>query len=319
MQQYLTRRFILFFPTLLLASIAIFAAMHMLPGDVALVILGGESNDASALQQLESIRNELGLNEPLIVQYGNWLWTMINGEFGGRSLIDKEELSSIIGRRLPVTVQLTLLSIIIGVVLSVPLGIMAAVHQDRWPDYLIRILTIAGHAIPNFWLALVLLLVMVVFFSWSPPVFYKAMWDDPSSHFQQTIWPALLLAWGFSGIMTRVTRSNMLEVLRQDYIRTARSKGLRERNVLWRHALRNALIPVITLAGLQLAGLLSGTIILETIFGLPGLGQGMVLAASARDYPVVQSLAMLLVLMMLGLNLVIDVFYVFIDPRITYS
>ncbi len=319
MRQYIARRLLLFIPTLFIASLAIFIMMRVLPGDVAQVILGGEEWDAPVgLEQIQTLRAELGLNDPLPVQYGRWVWSMVNGEFGGRSLIDKEPLAESIGRRWPVTMQVSLYAVLFSILVSIPLGIFAAVHQDRWQDYLVRIITIAGHAVPSFWLALVAILVLSVQFNWTPPLRYLPLWQDPGQHLQKVALPVLVLGWGFSSNIARVTRSNILEVLRQDYIRTARSKGLIDRAVLWRHALRNALIPVTTLTGLQLAGLLSGTVILENIFGLPGMGQGLVAAANARDYPVVQSMAMFLVLAMLSLNLVIDLLYAAIDPRIKY-
>jgi len=319
MQEYLARRLILFIPTFLIASLAVFGVMRILPGDVALAILGGDEGDATSLQQLESLRQELGLTDPLHVQYGKWLWSMVNGEFGGRSLKDREPLSDIVGRRFPVSLQLTVLTILITILVAVPAGIIAAIKQDRWPDYWVRSVAIIGNALPNFWVALVIILLLAAFFSWTPPVIYKNLWDDPSAHLQKIIWPALVLAWGLSSNVCRITRSNMLEVLRQDYVRTARSKGLREGAVISRHALRNALIPVITISGLQLATLMGGTVVLESIFSIPGLGQGIVSAATTRDYPVIQSLAMLLVLKTLFINLIIDVVYVFVDPRITYS
>ncbi len=318
MQQYLVRRLMLFVPTLFVASVAIFVVMRLLPGDVAQLILGGDASSPSAQQQIETYREALGLNDPYPVQYARWAFSMINGSFGGESLVDRESLSAIIGRRLPVTLQLAFYAMIISAIVSIPLGILAAVHQDRWVDYLVRVVTIAGNAVPNFWIALLVLLGLSLWFLWTPPVFYKNLWDDPSTHVQKVLWPTLILAWGFSANVTRVTRASMLEVLRQDYVRTARAKGLTDRVVVSRHALQNALMPVITLSGLQLAGLLGGTVVLETIFGLPGIGQGIVLAATTRDYPVIQSLVMLLVLMMLGLNLVIDLCYGIIDPRLSY-
>ncbi len=283
MRSYIARRVLLFVPTLLVASMAIFLMMRIVPGDVAQVILGGDGSDPSSSGQLDALRKELGLTDPLPVQYARWIWSMVDGEFGGRSIIDREPLGSIMARRWPVTFLLSLYAVVISVVISVPLGVLAAVKQDRWPDYLVRLFTIAGHAVPSFWLALVLILVLAVSFDWTPPLRYQSLWQDPGAHFQKMIWPVLVLSWGFSSSIARITRSNMLEVLRQDYVRTARSKGLIEKVVLWRHALRNALIPVTTLTGLQLAALLSGTVILESIFGLPGMGQGIVVAANARD------------------------------------
>ncbi|MSQ28153.1 MAG: ABC transporter permease [Dehalococcoidia bacterium] len=321
MRQYVTRRLLLFVPTLLLASIGIFLMMRVIPGDVAQVILGGDrgGDAAGSQEQLESLRRELGLSDPLPVQYAAWAWSMVNGEFGGKSLIGRDPLSEIIARRWPVTFQTAFYAIILAVVVSIPFGVIAAVRQDAWPDYLVRLMTISGTAVPNFWLALVAILVLAVAFEWTPPLRYVSLWQNPFDHLQKVALPVLVLSWGLSSNITRITRSSMLEVMRQDYIRTARSKGLQEQGVLWRHALRNALIPVITLSGLQLAGLLSGTVILENIFGLPGIGQGIVLAAMQRDLPVVQSLAMILVFTMLCLNLVIDLMYSAIDPRIKYS
>jgi len=317
---YLIRRVLLFVPTLLLASAVVFTAMRVLPGDVATVILGTpETTGAATREQLEDLRRQLGLEDPFAVQYGRWAWSMVNGEFGGSSIMDREPLPAIIARRGLVTLQLALFALLVAVVISVPLGVVAAVYQDKWPDYLVRVVTIAGHALPHFWLALLILLGLTLYFSWTPPLRYYALWDDPWAYVQKTVWPVLILAWGFSANLARITRSSMLEVLRQDYVRTARSKGLAERLVLWRHALRNALLSVVTVTGLYVAALLSGTVILESIFGLPGIGQGIVKAALSRDFPVVQSLAMLLVVTMLGVNLIIDVLYAFIDPRISYS
>ena len=320
MRQYLARRLLLFIPTLFLASLGIFTAMRVIPGDVAVIILAGEESiDMVSQDQFDNLRRELGLSDPLPLQYGKWVWSMVNGEFGGRSLLDKEPLSEVVVRRGLVTMQLAVYTIIVSMLVAVPLGVIAAVKQDKWPDYAIRIFTITGHALPNFWLALLALLFLVLYFSWSPPLRYQPVWVDPWTHFQKIIWPVLILSWGYSSNITRIARSSMLEVLRQDYIRTARSKGLRDSIVLLRHALRNAIIPVVTLGGLCIGGLLSGTVILEAVFGLPGIGQGIVQSATLRDYPVIQSLAMLLVVIMLSLNLIIDIVYAYIDPRITYS
>lgn len=320
MREYLTRRLLLFIPSILLASLAIFGAMRVLPGDVAAVILSGEENtDFISHEQFEKLREKLGLNDPLPVQYGKWVWSMVNGQFGGESLITREPLSEMVGRRSLVTLQLAAYTIAVSLAFAIPAGIIAAVKQDTWADYLVRSFSILGHALPNFWVALMIILMLVVFFQWSPPIRYKALWDDPVLHLEKVFWPVLVLAWSYSANITRVTRSNMLEVLRQDYIRTARSKGLRDRIVFLRHALRNALIPVVTLAGLQLEGLLSGTVILEALFGLPGMGQGIVEGARLRDYPVIQSLTLLMVLIALSMNLFVDILYGYIDPRISYS
>ena len=300
------------------ASLIVFGIMNILPGDVALVILASEEGGFRE-DEAELLREALGLNDPLPVQYGKWVWSMLSGEFGGDSLESREPLREIIARRFPVTLELALLTMAITLVVSLPLGVVAALHQDRPLDYLIRSVSILGLAMPNFWVALLLILGMVIFFNWVPPVIYRDLWEDPSGNLELIIWPALVVAWGFSSYLVRVTRATMLEVLRQDYIRTAFSKGLPQRTIVTRHALRNTLIPVVTLMGGHLDALLAGSVILENVFGVPGVGQGIVGAATSRDYPVIMSLAMILVFFALFVNLIIDLSYAFIDPRISYE
>jgi peptide/nickel transport system permease protein len=322
MQKYIARRVLLFLPTLLLASMLIFGILRVLPGDVALAILGQEAVEGGGAfteSQLNDLREDLGLNDALPIQYGKWIWSMVNGEFGGESVRTREALSEIIDRRLPVTLQLALYTIVLSMIVAVPMGVFSALYQDKWPDYVLRITAIFGQSMPNFWIALLLLLFMVTVVGWSPPLGYVNIWQDPIHHLQIMIWPSLILAWRFSAYVTRVTRSGMLEVLAQDYVRTAKAKGLSQRLVVTRHSLPNALIPVITLGGLEVSTLLGGTVILENIFGVPGIGQGIVEAATGRDFPVVQSLAMLLVFFMLALNLVVDIAYSYVDPRVRYS
>lgn len=320
MYRYVLRRVLLFAPTLLLASVLIFGIMRVLPGDVALAILGsGEDSGGTTLESAEALREQLGLNDPLVVQYGRWLWSMASGDFGGESLVTNEAIGEILARRFPVTIQLAALTLAITLVVSLPLGVIAALQQDRWPDYLVRGITVLGLAMPNFWVALLVLLGLVVVFVWSPPVIYVNFWESPGGNLQVLIWPALVVAWGFSSYLVRVTRAQVLEVLRQDYIRTAQSKGLALRTILTRHVMRNALIPIVTLIGTHLDASLSGSVILENIFGVPGVGQGIVLAANFRDWLVIQTLAMALVLITLTVNLVIDLTYALIDPRISYG
>ena len=244
---------------------------------------------------------------------------MVNGEFGGSSLVSREPIADMVSRRLIVTGQLALYTIVLTMIAAIPLGILAAIYQDKWPDYVIRTITITGHAIPNFWLALMVLLLLVLVVEWSPPLRYVHVWENPVAHLQKVIWPVLILTWGYTAFMTRITRSNVLEVLRQDYVRTARSKGLHEVVVMSRHVLRNALIPVITVGGFYLSFLLSGSLILENIFGIPGIGQGIIAGATERDYPVIQSLTLLLVFFLLTVNLLVDLLYKLVDPRIDYS
>ena len=315
MRKHIAWRIALILPTLLAASLLVFLVMRALPGDVALVILGGSGDTVVNPEVREALEEELGLNEPLAVQYGRWLWSMVNGEFGGRSLETREPISSIIGRQLPVTALLAGYTLVLSIAVSLPLGVLAAARSNRLSDYVVRLTTLGGLAIPNLWVALLTILCLLIFFRWSPPVVYAAPWADPWTHLQKMVWPAAILAWEQSSHLVRVTRSGVLEALGQTYITTARGKGLPERAVVWQHAFPNALVPAVTMIGLQLGALLSGALILETIFGLPGIGRGLVQAALARDYPVIQSLATLLVLLSLLVNLVVDVLNRLLDPR----
>ena len=317
-QQYLLRRVLLFVPTMVLASVFVFGVMHVLPGDVALAILGAE-DESFRQEDVDILREALGLNDPVPVRYGKWAWSMLSGGFGGRSLNDNEPIGEIIARRFPVTLQLALLTFAITMVVSLPLGVLAALQQDKPVDYVIRSVSILGLAMPNFWVALLVIMGLVLVFLWGPPVIFRHVWVEPATAFQKLIFPALVLSWGSSSFIIRVTRATMLEVLRQDYIRTARSKGLGQRLVVTRHALRNALIPVVTLLGGHLDAQIAGTVILENVFGLPGVGQGIIDAATTRDYPVMVTLAMVLVVITLVTNLVIDIVYVFLNPRISYD
>ncbi|HLE81432.1 MAG TPA: ABC transporter permease [Dehalococcoidia bacterium] len=318
MTRYLFWRIALLALSTLLASVFIFGVLRVLPGDVAIVILGGGGAPHTP-EVREALREELGLNDPLAVQYGRWLWSMANGEFGGQSLVNGQSIRSLVARQLPVTLLLALYTVVLSVLVSVPLGVLAVWRWRRWPDYVVRGVSIIGQAVPNFWVALLIVLGLVVVFRWSPPIVYTYPWQDPWNHLQIVIWPVLLLAWEYSSHIVRVTRASMLDVLHESYVLTARAKGLPEHLIILRHVLRNALPPTITVMGFQLGALLGGTLILESIFGLPGIGRGLVTAALTRDYPVVQSLATLLVLAMLFINLIIDLVYTVADPRISYS
>ncbi|MFH1141546.1 MAG: ABC transporter permease [Chloroflexota bacterium] len=318
MIRYLLWRIALLVLSTLVASVVVFGVLRVLPGDVAIVILGGGGAPHSP-EVREALREELGLNDPLAVQDGRWLWSLASGEFGGQSLVNGQPIRSLVARQLPVTLLLALYTVVLSVVVSVPLGVIAVWRWRRWPDYIVRAVSIIGQAVPSFWVALLIILGLVLVFHWSPPIVYTHPWEDPWNHLQIIIWPVLLLSWEYSSHIVRVTRASMLDVLHENYVVTARAKGLPERTVILRHVLRNALPPTITVIGFQLGALLGGTLILESIFGLPGLGRGLVTAALTRDYPVVQSLATLLVFAMLSINLVIDLGYMTADPRISYS
>ncbi|MBI4203124.1 MAG: ABC transporter permease [Chloroflexi bacterium] len=319
MTRYIAIRLALFLPTLLGASLLVFLALRLLPGDVALTALGGSSEVHVNPEQVERVRQELGLDAPLPVQYGRWLWSMATGDFGGRSLESRMPIASLLGRQLPVTLLLTLYTVAVSVAVAVPLGVLAAAFEGRWSDYLVRLFAIGGQSVAPFFVAVLLLMGLLLAFRWAPPIIYAHPWQDPWRHLQMLLWPVLALAWGYGAYLARMTRASLVEALRQDYIRTARTKGLPERLVLLRHGLRNAIIPVISVAGLQVSVLLGGVVVLEMIFGLPGLGRGIALAAAARDYPVVQTYAVVLAFLVLAVNLITDILYAWADPRITYE
>lgn len=318
LSSYLLRRVAILLLTMFLASIAVFGIMRMLPGDIAALILSGSGEVAYSVETWEALREELGLNDPLILQYGRWLWSMVSGDFGGQSLLYGQPIQTLVARQLPVTLSLTLYTVALSLIVSVPLGVLAALKWNRWQDYLVRFVVLPGQALPNFWIALLLLLGLMFIFRWSPPIVYTHLWQNPWNHLQMLILPVLLLTWEYSSHIVRVTRSSILDTMGEDYIRTARAKGLSQRQVTIKHALRTALAPIVTVLGLQFGVLLGGTLILESIFGLPGLGRGLIQAALARDYPVVQSFVTLLVFAILSVNLIVDLIYRVVDPRISF-
>ena len=315
MWRYIAQRIVLFVPTLLLASLLVFLVMRILPGDVSDVILGTEGGGVSK-EKREELRESLGLDDPLPVQYGKWLFSMMDGTFGGHSLSEQRPIQEILRERLPPTMLLAVYTMVVASVVAIPLGTMAAVYQDRWPDYVVRILAVGGLALPAFWVAIMLILGLTNLFNWVPPLIYYYPTEDLSQHFLKMIWPTLILAWYFSSFLVRMTRSSILEVLRQDYIRTAHSKGLGPRTVMRRHALKNGLIPVVTIVGMYLGVVLGGTIIMESVFGIPGMGSQMVDSVTFRDYPVIQSFAMVFIFFVLLLNLLVDISYAYLDPRL---
>jgi peptide/nickel transport system permease protein len=316
---YLLGRLALIVPTALLASMIVFGIMRVLPGDVAATILSGGGETTHSPEVREALREELGLNDHWLRQYGGWLWNMVNGNFGGDSLIDNQSIRFQLARQLPITGLLALYTLAASILIWVPLGIIASWQRDRWPDYFVRLIALPGQAVPSFLLALLAILGLLLLFGWSPPIVYTGPLDDPWNHALMVFWPVLLLTWEFGAHIVRVTRASMLETLSQPYIVVAQAKGLPERSVLLGHALRNALLPIITVLGVQFGALLGGTLILESIFGLPGIGRGLVDAALTRDFPVVQSLVTLLVVAMLLVNLLLDLAYARADPRVSYT
>ncbi len=320
MQKYIARRVLLMFPTLFILSLLVFGLMRVLPGDVAMMILSAEGGGVAAANEkaLQALREELGLTEPLHIQYLSWVWDVLKGDFG-RSLLSNKPVVEDLLRRLPITVQLTLMGMGLSLLVGIPIGIISAIKQNSFMDLSLRFIAILLLTAPSFWVGLLVIMVGARWFNWIPPVGYNTLWEHPKENLAQMIWPALILAHGGLATMARMTRSTMLEVLREDYIRTARAKGLQERTVIIRHALKNALIPVVTLAGLTFGTLLGGTVILEFIFGIPGMGSWWIRSILDQDYPVVQSLVLVFGGIFMLVNLGVDLLYGWLDPRIAYS
>jgi len=320
MFQYTMRRLLLFVPTLLGVTILIFLLVRLVPGDIAeiLVFDAGNMPPARVRQQIAEIRTELGLDRPVAVQYLTWIKGALFGDFGF-SYWEKRPVADILSERFPRSMELAFLTIVLAVVWAVPLGVISAVKQNTWIDYVVRVISIGGLSLPLFLTGILMLYFLIAWFSWLPPLEYANLLDDPLTNLSQLIWPAIAQALYISAPITRLTRSQMLDVIREDYVRTARAKGLAEQVVVYRHALRNALLPVVTFIGWWGGRLLGGIVIMELIFGVPGMGTGLIDAVSHRDYPTVQAIVLLMALVFLCINLLIDLLYGVLDPRIRYA
>ena len=318
MRAYIIRRLLLVIPTLLILSLIVFFSVRFIPGDTIDAMLG--TVDFSAEVDREALERMLGLDVPGYVQYVRWLGDIFLRGSLGRSLVgNRDAIEETIVSRLPVTIQLGLMSIVIGLVIALPIGIYSAIRQDTSADYVGRSVAIVGLATPNFWLAMMVMLYPVIWWGWAPPMEVIQFTEDPLGSLGVFIIPSLILGTYLSAATMRITRTMMLEVLRQDYIRTAWSKGLRERAVVVRHAIKNALIPIVTLVGLQLPILVGGSVIMENIFNLPGLGRLMLAALTDRDYPMVSGVNLVFGAAVVGVNLMVDLLYGYLDPRVRYQ
>ena len=317
MSAHIIRRLLLVIPTLFILSILVFLSVRFIPGDVIDVMqgrLGGLGRvDRAALEQM------LGLDQPVYVQYGRWLGDILLHGSLGRSLMGDWSVEEKILGRLPVTIELGVLSIVIGLLIALPVGIYSAIRQDTAVDYAGRSIAILGLATPNFWLALMVMIYPAIWWGWSPPMRLITFSEDPLGNLGMFLIPSLILGTYLAAATMRMTRTMMLEVLRQDYIRTAWSKGLKERVVVVRHAVKNVLIPVVTMVGLQLPILVGGAVIIENIFNLPGLGRLMLVALNDRDFPVVAGINLVFGTAVMGINLMIDLVYAVLDPRVRYQ
>jgi peptide/nickel transport system permease protein len=316
MYKYILRRLFLAVPVLLLASLIVFALMRVMPGD-SLTALMAESGNVGE-KELKKLRAELGLDRPYHEQYLLWLWQMVTFN-PGDSIFTNEPIPVALRKAIPVTVELAALSIILGLSIAIPLGVLSATRQDSPSDYAGRVVAVSGLSFPEFWLGTLVITFAAIWFRWIPPIGYTSLWVDPWRNLQQFMLPAAILGFRLSAATMRMTRSTVLEVLREDYVRTAWAKGLAGRIVVYKHALKNALIPVVTIVGGQLGTLLAGTVVIETIFALPGMGRLTVEAILFRDYPVVQTNVMLVATALVTLNLIVDLTYAWLDPRIRYQ
>ena len=319
MRAYIVRRLLLLIPTLFILSVLVFLSVRFIPGDVmdAMVLRLGYF-DVSVVDR-EALAKKLGLDVPVWVQYGRWSRDIFVHGTLGDSLIHELPVAKRILERLPVTLELGLLAIVIGLLIALPVGIYSAIRQDTAADYMGRSIAIIGLAMPNFWLGIMVLIYPAIWWSWSPPMELIPFAEDPLGNLGVFLIPSLILGTAMSASTMRMTRTMMLEVLRQDYIRTAWSKGLAERVVVIRHAIKNTLIPVVTLIGLQLPILVGGAVIMETLFNLPGLGRLMLDALRDRDYPMVQGTNLFFGAAVLAMNLLIDLLYALLDPRVRYE
>ena len=317
MRQYIAKRLLLMIPTLFGAAVVIFLLMNIIPGDVALLIIGGDQGGDINPRELAKLRDQLGLNRPLYEQFLAWLWNVVRLDFG-KSLWTGAPIMEEIMIRLPLTLEVAIFATIISTIIAIPLGTLAAIRQDSWVDYVVRIVSIGGLAIPAFWTGIMIILFLVIYFEWGPPLEFVSITRDPWENLKQLVWPIISVGYRNAAVAARMTRSTVLEVMREDYVRTAWAKGLQERKVVVKHALKNALLPVITIIGTEIAFLIGGLVVTETVFTLNGLGRFMVDAIAHRDIPVVQTLVLFIAFSFVFVNLVIDLLYGWFDPRISY-
>jgi len=316
MAKYIVKRLLLMIPTLLGVAVLIFFLMRVVPGDIVELRFAGESAFAQK-ENLDKERARLGLDRPLWEQFVTWMLGIVRLDFGtsmwtGSPIIEEIQL------RAALSFQLAVMATIIAVVLAIPLGVVAALKQDTWVDYCVRIFSIAGLATPSFWLGIVFILMLLIVFKWLPPMVYTPFWVNPWQNMLQLIWPALAVGYRYSAVATRMTRSAMLEVLREDYIRTARAKGLWQKLILSRHALKNAMLPVLAVVALEFAFLMGGLVVTEQVFNLNGLGMLFVESVARRDYTLTQALVMLVAFVFIFVNFTVDLMYAWLDPRIRF-
>lgn len=317
MWKYVLRRLGLLLPTLLGVVTVVFLLMRVIPGDIVELRIVGEGGTYTE-DMLRQERARLGLDVPVWRQYVDYVAGLTHFDFG-RSMWTGDRVAHEIGIRFQLSLEVAILATVAAVFLAIPLGMLAALKQDTWVDYAVRVFSIAGLAMPSFWLGALIILGFLIFVKWLPPMVYTPIWQDPVANLSQLVWPALAVGYRYSAVATRMTRSAMLEVLREDYVRTARAKGLWQRLIVTRHALKNAMLPVLTVIGLEAAFLMGGLVVTEQVFNLNGLGLLLVDAVVHRDYTLVQALVVLTAVVYVLVNFVVDILYAWLDPRVRYQ
>jgi len=323
MWAYVLKRILLMIPTVLGAAVIIFCLLRLMPGDVCELRVGADGGNYD-LKQIEICRVNVGLNDPTIVQFGKFVLGIATFDYGN-SMWTGRPITYEMGLRFELSLQVAIMATLVALIISIPLGTLSAVYQNTWIDYIVRMVSIAGIAIPSFWLGILIILALlniseaITGTRWTPPIEYVPIWEDPWYNLQMLIWPAVATGYRYSAVATRMTRSSLLEVLREDYVRTARAKGLREKLIINRHALGNALLPVVTIIGIEFAFLMGGLVVTEQVFNLNGLGKLLVQSVTLNDYSMTQAIVMVIVLVFVLTNFVVDILYAWLDPRIRYS
>lgn len=316
MGAYIARRLLVAIPVLFIVSILIFGGVRVIPGDVCALFLGAEEEiDVADCDRIEA---QLGLDKPLVTQYANWIGGVLQGDMG-ESMKTSTSVWSRIESRLPATIELAFLASFFSIAMALPMGIYSALKQDKFADVALRVFSISWLSMPSFWIGSMLITFPAVWWGYSTPVPFVQFWDEPLTNLEQMYIPAISLGLALAATVTRLVRSSMLEILRQDYVRTARAKGLHERVVLSRHALKNAMLPVITLIGIQVGFLLGGTVVIESLFVLPGLGTLLVEGVLTKDFPLIQGIVLFFAVIIVVVNLVVDLSYGLFDPRVRYN
>jgi len=314
---YTLKRLLLTIPTLIGVAVLVFFMLRVVPGDIVEIKLRGDGGNVTQ-EVVDLERKRLGLDRPLIVQFGDYMWGLARGDLGISMWTERPVIEEIL-IRLELSLEVAILATIFATIISIPLGTLAALFRNTWIDYIVRIITIGGLSIPSFWFGMIIMLTLLALFNWLPPITFTPIYEDPVANLSQLIWPALAVGYRYCAVTARMIRSSLLEVLAEDYIRTARAKGVYEKLVVSRHALRNALLPAITVMGLEFAFLIGGLVVTEQVFNLNGIGKLFVDATTRGDFTLIQGLVLLIAVIFIVVNIIVDVLYGMLDPRIRLS